>query len=124
MGKEEVVAVRLVKNQSTTTGELKMVVWSKHERMWRAGRALAICWSLALFCVLIPVLHFVLVPFFLLLGPFVAFALYSDELGQLGGSGICPECKKEFNIVSGKKKFPFDDVCNHCRAHFTVEKIQ
>ncbi len=124
MGIEKIVRVKLTKgNLPETNGQVKLITWDKNERVWRASKALMICWFLAVGGILIPILHFVIVPFFLLLGPLLFFVLYSESKGQLGGKGICPECKKEFDIEPGKKTFPFDDVCNHCKAHSQIDII-
>lgn len=104
-------------------GEVKIGHWDKKDRIWRSLRVLAICWTIAVGCVLVPILHFVLVPFFLIIGPVLSWAIFMESRGALGGSGICPECGREFSIVEGKLKFPFSDVCNHCRAHVEIDLI-
>jgi hypothetical protein len=119
---EESIPVRIVKNtESSSTGQIVFRERDRAERLWRAARTLAIFWTLAIFSILIPLLHFVLVPGFLLLGAFMFFGIYSEHISNLGGKGICPECKKEFDIVGGKS-LPYDDICNLCRAHFKIER--
>src|SRR4051812_43899270 len=120
MATTETVPVNIVKNgQVVSKGEVTRTRWSKGDRVFRGARVGAVCFGLAVFSVLVPILHFVLVPGFLLLGVLMFLSFYGQEEGYTGGKGVCPECHKEFEIVAGRK-LPFNDLCNHCRAHFEI----
>ncbi len=52
-------------------------------------------WGIALLCILIPVLHFVLVPGFLVLGLIFGYRALGYKFRFEKTSCLCPECKKE-----------------------------
>jgi hypothetical protein len=59
-------------------------------------------------------LHFVLVPLFLLLG--IYFAVRTAMADQLivSGSVLCPECHKPFLLKPALARWPLDGVCENC----------
>jgi hypothetical protein len=105
-----------------TTGTVELKVWDKKERTTRALKALGLTWGLAVASILIPILHFILVPSLILAGPIVFFWIAGQEQVILGGKGICPECGKEFEIVRTAVKWPISDMCNHCQAEVKIEQ--
>jgi hypothetical protein len=62
------------------------------ERTLGALRMLATCWSLAVAAVLVPVLHFILVPGLLLLGPALAWSRLQEDRTLVYVEGACPAC--------------------------------
>jgi hypothetical protein len=64
----------------------------RRARTLRAARTLAACWGLAVVAVFLPVLHFVLVPALLLLGPAMAWSRLHETRTLLGVEGACPAC--------------------------------
>jgi hypothetical protein len=110
-------------NNLESHGEVWLRNWEKKERTLRAFKSLGICWGLAIVTVFIPLAHFILVPSFLLAGPVLFFMTISQEQVILGGKGICPKCKKEFNIVRSQVKWPISDLCNHCQTQLKIETI-
>jgi hypothetical protein len=108
----------------TSTGTVEWKVWDKKERTKRALKALGMTWGLAIVSVLIPILHFILVPLFILAGPIVFSWIAGQEQVILGGKGTCPECGKEFEIVRTAVKWPISDICNHCQAELKIEQTE
>jgi hypothetical protein len=106
--------------ENSTSGQVLLKSWTKQERTRRSFKALGFCWLLAVGAVLIPILHFVLVPTFLLAGPIAFFWVANQEDEISGGKGVCPECSKEFEIVRTAVKWPITDICNHCRAELKI----
>lgn len=100
---------------------VSILEWSPRQRTIRAFKALGICWGLALFCVFIPVLHFILVPLFFLGGPIAAYVLYRREKTLLGGQGQCPNCQQPFSVAPGTLSWPYKDLCTGCQTIITVE---
>jgi hypothetical protein len=98
------------------SGEVTTEHWETKERSKRAFKILGILWGIALFSVIIPGLHFILVPSFLLAGPITAFFTYQQSDAVLGGKGTCPDCGKPFEVARMKIKWPLDDVCANCHA--------
>lgn len=104
----------------TTRGKVLHQSWSSKERTLRAFKALGIAWVLALGAVLIPILHFILVPILLLSGP-LAFAWVSQQHELIaGGDGKCPECAETFMIARTAVKWPISDLCNKCQAGLKI----
>ncbi len=115
------VVVRGKLESKPTAGSIEIVNWTPAERRRRALRALGIAWGIGLFCVIIPLLHFVLVPGFFIAG-IVAGLHYHRQLSILrGGEGICSDCAKEFRIEKSSHRFPLQELCEHCRATLTIE---
>jgi hypothetical protein len=112
---EKTIQVDLVSaNDKRTLGEVRAKYFEQNERRKRAFKGLGICWGIALFSVIIPLAHFILVPSFLLAGPIVAFFMYMQTDTVLGGSGPCPVCGKPFNVARTRIQWPMNDVCSLC----------
>jgi hypothetical protein len=83
---------------------------------------LGIAWGLGLFCVLIPLVHFVAVPALFIAG-IIGFARMSGQDSLiLGGEGTCPECGKTFRIAKATNRFPMDELCEHCRTSVSISR--
>ena len=65
---------------------------NRRNRTLRAARTLATCWGLAVVAVFLPLLHFVLVPGLLLLGPVLAWSRLHEERTLVSVDGACPAC--------------------------------
>jgi hypothetical protein len=78
-----------------TAAVLRLRHLSRRERTGRALRALLGCWGLAVAFVLVPVLHFVLVPGMLVLGPLLARQRMREHAIALDVHGACPACGAE-----------------------------
>lgn len=92
----------------------------KSYRLIRAFKALALFWAIAIFCILIPMLHFVLVPAFLLVGIFMFFQQMGIHYYLIGGQIRCPSCEKEFDLKPVAFDWPKRDICPYCRADLTI----
>ncbi|MBA3845665.1 MAG: hypothetical protein H0X45_03345, partial [Planctomycetes bacterium] len=77
------------------------------ERLWRALRALGFCWLLAVGAVLIPLLHWVLVPGLFLAGFVVAGFAFQRIRIVAGGTGPCPTCATALNLRAGSNPHGF-----------------
>jgi hypothetical protein len=121
---ELTVRVRGGLGGTITLGKVTVVTWSRQERLRRAAKALGISLGVGLFCVILPLVHFVLVPAALIAG-FVLFShLWKQRTLILGGSAECPECKASFRISRGRDHFPMSEVCDSCRANLTIERVK
>lgn len=110
-------------DEVTTHGELRVQEWNKRERILRALKFGGACLGLAIVSIILPLLHFVLVPGLLLAGPIVAFFVLRQEAVVLGGKGTCPYCKKTMKIVRSAPRFPISDMCEHCHKSVTIELV-
>jgi len=109
-------------DDKVTKGEARLQVWDKRERMTRALKHLGMCWAAAVVSVLVPLLHIVLVPSFLIAGPIIAWLTSGKESVILGGKGACPECGASFAIARSENNWPISDLCTQCYKPVTIEK--
>lgn len=112
----------LGKPDKVSHGEVRMRTWAPRDRAIRAAKTLAIWLGITFLSVAIPLLHFVLVPLFFLIGVILAAVAYSQRSAVLGGKGTCPFCGADLEIVKNRDRWPLDDVCSNCSRHVTIEK--
>jgi hypothetical protein len=116
------VAIHSGPDKPDTSGTVEIVTWTAKERSRRALKMLGICWGIGLFCVIMPIIHFVAVPGMFIAGIVMFSRLSGQESLLLGGSGTCPECKKTFKIAKASNRFPMDELCEHCRASVSISR--
>ena len=92
------------------------------ERFWSGLKFLARCWGLAIASILVPVLHFFLVPGFLIGGIAIFFIRFSRKdyiaLAELN----CPNCHKTFRIENLSFNWPLRQACPSCDKILLVQK--
>lgn len=103
------------------TGTVRVKHWSKSQRVLRGLKALFIVWAIGAVTLVVPLIHFVLPPFCLLLGPVFFSIAHAKKSIIEGGNGTCPNCLKEFSIVNAAHKWPIADVCPNCHRHLTIQ---
>jgi hypothetical protein len=122
MNSQAVIPVRIESvHGRTSAGTVDLRIWEKSERTRRGLKALGIAWGIALCSVLIPILHFILVPTFLLAGPVAFVWVAAREREILGGQGVCPECGKPLPIVRAPVRWPLSDMCAACQSTLKIE---
>ena len=119
---QEKKSVRItdITGEKSAPGTLTLVTWDQKSRLSRALKIGGILWGLAFCAVLIPLLHFFLVPALLLAGPVVAGILYSQTHMVQGGQGKCPSCGAALKIEKMKANFPLSDLCTECRHEVRI----
>lgn len=92
------------------------------EKTKRALQKLFAFWGLALASILVPVAHFVLVPVFFLLAPFLAYKNYQEEVSLEACELACPECTKTGSFTKIAGRWPLHNTCPHCmnRVYFDL----
>lgn len=119
----QVVAVRILgQPDKVSKGEAVVRQWTPKERMMRSLKAFAIWFAIAALSIAIPILHFILVPLFLIVSFVMAAVVYAHASMVLGGAGTCPYCGAELEIVKKPDSWPLDDVCAKCSRHVAIEK--
>src|SRR3990167_5158528 len=103
--------------------ELQAHVFTQHERMKRALVRLFSFIALAVISILIPVLHFILVPLFGLLAPFIAVKTYQEEVIIDECTLTCPECQKPAAFSKNSGQWPLHNSCSHCRNRIYFEAV-
>lgn len=108
----------------TTSGEITLIRWDRPARMKRAIKTLGYFWAGGLFSIILPGLHFILVPGLLLAGPLAAWWLFDQESVVAGGEATCPRCEARFGIARHKTAAHWDELCNHCQTQVKIELKQ
>ncbi|MCC7442572.1 MAG: hypothetical protein IT285_13120 [Bdellovibrionales bacterium] len=111
-------------DQRPTNGTIRIQDWNRRARILRAIRLGAGCWGLGLAAVLLPLLHFILVPALLLAGPIVALLASRQDSVLLGGEGICPKCGAPVKIERAAPRFPLKDLCTACQRALRIELLR
>ena len=116
MSENQTETITIKGNESAgNSAELYTRSFTSGERMARAGKMLAICWTLALITLFIPIAHFFLVPTFLIAGPVTAYLKYRVETVMEKAHGVCPECSKAVDIaLDPLDKLPKHTYCPDC----------
>lgn len=114
------ISVRGGMESPPTTGKVNIITWSAQERSRRALKLLGTCWGIGLFCVILPIVHFFLVPGMFIAGIFGFLHMSKQTTLVLGGKGICPECKKEFRVAKAADKFPMAETCENCNTSVSL----
>ena len=95
--------------------ELPLIVLSVEERKKIAIKNLGLFWGIALFCLFLPLVHFIAFPFFTLFAPFIAWKKYqqTEHIGAMEFN--CPECNAQIQPKQQVAKNPLLITCPHCR---------
>jgi hypothetical protein len=78
-----------------TRAIVRVVPRGRRQRILRAAGVLVACWGIGVVSILIPLLHFILVPGFLIAGPVLAIRRLGEKVTVLGARGTCPACTRE-----------------------------
>ena len=87
-----------------------------------ALKKLAIFWGIALVSVLLPVVHFVLVPLFFFLGFFFAYRGFKSEGQVLSGETTCPHCGTKVVVKKQELAWPITEICQGCARVVRMER--
>jgi hypothetical protein len=105
------------------TALVEIAVLEPLDRLKRAGSAFGVGLAAAALALLIPIVHFVLVPSALLLG----FGIGIRRLGQgktfRGGAGSCPYCgaQQQFTLL-GRFHLPKAVYCASCQRELYLDE--
>lgn len=108
---------------NANTFEINGHVFSKQERTKRSLTRLFVFWGLAVASILIPVFHFVLVPLFFLLAPFIARKTFKEEVALEECELECPECKKLAAFAKNSGQWPLHSNCPHCMNRIYFDHV-
>lgn len=110
-------------NGVANDGDVYIQAWDPRDRLLRALKLGAGCFGFAVVSVFIPLLHFILVPAFLIATPIVAYRAYQMQAVALGGASRCPKCSAPLVIVRQKLEWPLKDVCARCYENVKIEDL-
>lgn len=105
-----------------TLGRLLVGVLSLSERISRASKKILVFWAAAILAILPPVLHFILVPLFFLLGLYLGVRSYLQTKLIFGGEVACPGCTQAVAINPQPEIWPLTVYCTHCRLGLKINR--
>jgi len=100
--------------------DLKVTTLSRAGRLVLALRYLGISWLIALLCVLVPVLHFFLVPLGLFAGIVLFVRKYSLRHFMEKGQVACPKCGAGILLEANAFNWPRREFCTQCRNEIVI----
>ncbi len=105
------------------TARVEIGVLEPLDRLKRAGSAFGVGLAAAALAVLIPIVHFVLVPSALLLGLGVGIRRLGQGRTFRGGAGACPYCgaQQQFTLL-GRFHLPKALYCSSCQRELYLEE--
>jgi hypothetical protein len=106
-------------DKSTQT-DLEVVELNTGSRVMRGLKGMGICWAIAVFCVLIPVVHLIAPVLFLLLGMLMFVQQWGQKFYLMKGSIKCPSCEHEMTLQEGAFDWPKREICGECRRDLTI----
>jgi hypothetical protein len=103
--------------ESSVDGVLYMQGLSGQRRLIRAAKIWALLWVLMVMSLPLMIIHFILVPGFLIAGPVVAMRRYRVMELPHHGEGHCPCCKQEVSLTADDcNRLPLRMPCPACKA--------
>ncbi len=109
-------------SKKKTTGLVITRCYDEKERSRRILKYGGGCFAAAIFSIFLPILHFILVPGFLIAS--VAMVVVNSRPSNIeAAKAKCPECDVDFVISKGKPEFPMDDVCASCHHKITISNL-
>ena len=106
-----------------SNGQVDVIRWDQRQRMHRALKWGGGCFGLAVVSIALPIVHFFLVPGFLLATPFIAAFIHQQASMVQGGEFTCPYCQKMSAVAKGKELWPLTDQCGHCSKTVRMELV-
>lgn len=94
----------------------------KSERVTRALKVGAIGTAATLGAILVPILHFVLVPLFFVLTGVFAVTTYLEDAEVLQAEIACPNCRKEVKWERESEEWPKTIRCPGCSYTLQIVK--
>lgn len=98
-----------------TSGEARIYELSDSDKTARARKAAGICVAIGVASLFIPLVHFVL-PWFMLIVAAVVYGKVSKQAAILrAASGPCPACGETIDIDEQTLEWPIEWNCGSCR---------
>jgi len=102
-------------------GYLHRIEYDKNDRIKRAVIAWLVSWLLAILSLPIIFAHWVLVPGFIIAGPFIAYRYYHIMSVPKKITGSCPRCDEQMSVVmESSDKLPLWTYCSECKESVHV----
>ena len=109
-------------SSKSSKGSLFIRTYDEKERNKRMLKYGGGCFLAAIFSIALPILHFILVPGFLIAA--VYMVIVNSRPSELNSAKAkCPHCGVDFQISKGKPQFPIEDICGSCHRQIIVETL-
>ncbi len=118
MMRKEIVCVL---DDKVEPGFVELNVYTKAQRTFNALKILGILWLIAGFTVFVPILHFVLVPLFAILGVVGFVSAWMTKAKIKEGEFVCPSCKVQNKMTPQDESFPKNIRCTSCYMTLRVD---
>lgn len=106
--------IPLMTNDGVPCGDVTRVEIPRGERLKDGFRAGGLFWLLAVCCLPIPLMHFILVPLNVVLGTLRAWDAWTSPAVFTGGHAKCPRCELRLEIERTPAKWPLKILCSSC----------
>jgi hypothetical protein len=94
------------------------------ERMKGALKKLGLFWALAFASVFLPVMHFVLVPTFFIVGIVQFYVTFQYTKVLRDSQIVCPKCKAPFVLPASAFNWPKRETCPQCKSPLLIKAPQ
>lgn len=94
---------------------------SQAEKSRAAMKWFGIFFALAVFSVFVPILHFILVPSFLIAAVVVSMRAYNQKADLENVRGKCPNCSTEISIPRVRIRKVSGEICPQCRDFIKIK---
>ena len=118
--KEKMPLTAKSSNGSQTQVFIEVLSFNASERRSRALKFAAAFFGCALLSAFIPILHFVLVPSFLIASFISFFVIHSKNQKVSALVGPCPQCNEQNHWQPSNTSFPQSFTCEACRKNLLV----
>ena len=102
-------------------GTAEVTEASKDKLFFKALIRITIWWALAIVAILIPVLHFILVPAFFLTGIYMAMKALKLSMLIESGRVDCPHCGQNVDLPKSAAAWPHTEICQNCASVIQFE---
>ncbi len=95
---------------------LNVIDLSTKQRFINAFKYLGLCLAAGAVFILVPVLHFVLVPSTVFAGGFLFYRQLSFKHYRLESEAACPSCESQIKLKAKPFNWPMHENCTSCRS--------
>jgi len=119
------LSIRANAAELQTGGKLRRCRLTRKQRLLRAAKSLGIAWGLILPALIIPLLHFALVPVLLVAGPILAYLRYQVSDISISANVKCPLCADDTVLqMDANTVYPTWETCASCDASIQLRIAQ
>lgn len=114
------IQIRSLSGQITDS-DISALTESAQEKSRRMVKTYFVLGGIFVISLPIPVVHFIAPPLCIILG--IGFSIKNLGSTQIKiiGTGVCPDCRKEFPVSELTKTLPIKTFCPNCRNQIYIE---